>query len=98
MQMELEVVLDTGEEGALGASMGGWSMVEINMAMLTFHVNWEVELRDPIPHLRMLLEAEWLVTSITPKKYLHLCFGNVLITKKILKNKCKLIEFLEDER
>lgn len=46
--MELVVVLDMEEEGVLVFLMGKLAMVAINMAMRTFHVNWEVELKDPI--------------------------------------------------
>lgn len=47
-----------GEEGVPDFTMEDRSMVGISMAMQTFLVNWEVELKDLIARIEMWLEAE----------------------------------------
>lgn len=58
IQMELEVVLGTGEEGDLDPSMDGGPKVVTYMAELIFRVSWEVERQVLMSLLGMLQEGE----------------------------------------
>ena len=51
--MELVVVLGMVDEGVLDISMEELAMAVMNMVMLIFLVNWEVEQRVPLSHLDM---------------------------------------------
>lgn len=80
--MELVVVLDMEEEGALELSMECWVKVVKDMVAPIFLVSWEVELRDLMIPMDMLQEEEWLVSIFNrtlklQKKGKNNCFDNI---------------------